>query len=129
MRPRVLALAMLVVIVGLGVATAVLVSGLVRESRAAGESLLRLSEVVLSDGEPLDASAPARRFRIERGETAASIAERLERDGFISSALAFRTRARLEGLDVRFEAGEYEISAAMRPSEIMMRLLRGRFAS
>lgn len=129
MRSGILAAAMLVIILGLGGATWLFVSGVARQAPDFGGDIGELAGAAMGADEPHDPSGAPRRFRVERGETAASIAERLERAGIIGSALAFRLRARTEGVDVRFEAGEYELSPAMRPSEIMARLQRGRFAS
>ena len=124
---RWLAVALAVVIVALAAGTFYFVSGVSREVRSMGATLGRLGEAAVGDDEPRGGDPSPRRFAVERGETAASIAERLEKDGLIKSAVAFRLRARSEGVDVRFEAGEYELSPTMRPSEIMARLQRGRF--
>src|SRR5438874_13574841 len=102
MRP--LAIAMVVVIVGLVAATYLFVAGVTREVRSMGSTLSRLGDAAIGDDDPLSGDATPRRFEVERGETGASIAERLEKDGFIRNALAFRLRARSEGVDVRFEA-------------------------
>jgi len=123
---RFLALALIVVIIGLAGATYFFVSGVTREVRSMGSTLRGLGDVAVGDDEPRSTDTTERRFAVESGETAASIAERLEKEGFIKSALAFRVRARGEGVDVRFEAGEYELSPSMRPSEIMVGLQRGR---
>ena len=125
MRP--LAIAMVVVIAGLTAATYFFVTGVTREVRSMGSTLSRLGDAAVGDDDPLSDDGTPRRFEVARGETAASIADRLEKDGFIKNALAFRLRARTEGVDVHFEAGEYELAPNMRPSEIMQRLQSGRF--
>jgi UPF0755 protein len=51
-----------------------------------------------------------RPFVVERGASGASIAEKLEAEGFISDALLFRIATRLEG-GASLQAGEYEIPA------------------
>ena len=51
-----------------------------------------------------------RAFVVERGASGASIAEKLEAEGFISDALLFRIATRLEG-GSSLQAGEYEIPA------------------
>lgn len=122
-----LSLALLVVIVALTGGTYYFVSGVSREVSSLGSALGQLGEAAVGDDEPLGGDPTPRRFTVERGETAASIAERLEKERFIKSGLAFRVRARTEGVDVRFEAGEYDLAPTMRPSEIMARLQRGRF--
>src|SRR5581483_9766980 len=119
MKP--LAIAMVVVIVGLMAATYFFVTGVTREVRSRGSTLSRLGDAAVGDDDPLSDDSTPRRFEVARGETAASIADRLEREGLIRNALAFRLRARTEGVDVRFEAGEYELAPSMRPSEIVQR--------
>lgn len=51
-----------------------------------------------------------RAFVVERGASGASIADKLEAEGFISDALLFRIATRLEG-GASLQAGEYEIPA------------------
>lgn len=51
-----------------------------------------------------------RAFVVERGASGATIAEKLEAEGFISDALLFRIATRLEG-GASLQAGEYEIPA------------------
>lgn len=65
-------------------------------------------------------------FTIREGETASTIAERLERDGLISSALTFRLLARIRGADAHLEAGQYELRRNMTASEIIDKLEEGR---
>jgi UPF0755 protein len=119
---------MLVVIVGLGVATFAFVGGMAREVRAAAGSLSGVRDWVAGDDEPLSADAQPRRFVVEPGETAGAIGEKLHQAGLIRNPLAFRLAARTEGIDQRFEAGEYELSPSMRPSEIRQVLLKGRIS-
>ncbi len=54
--------------------------------------------------------AEARTFMVERGDSGATIAEKLETDGLISDALLFRIANRLHG-DSALQAGEYQIPA------------------
>lgn len=117
---------MLLVIVGLGLATYAFVSGLTREVRSAASSLTGVRDWVAGDDEPLSADTRPRRFVVEQGESAGVIGEKLHQAGLIRSPLAFRLAARTEGIDQRFEAGEYELTASMRPSEIRQVLLKGR---
>ena len=123
-----LSVALLVVIVALGAGTFLFVTGMSRQVRTMGSALSRLGQAeAVGDDEPLSGDTTTRRFPVERGETGASIASRLEQEGLIRSALAFRLRARSEGVDAHFEAGEYELSPSMRPSEIMQLLQQGRY--
>ncbi len=81
---------------------------------------------VANEDSPLGSDPTRRAFVVTPGETASEIADNLERSGFIRSALQFRLAAREEGVDGLFEAGEYQLSASMRPSEIRRALLSGR---
>lgn len=73
----------------------------------------------------LPEDAPPLRFQVRRGETANEIARRLGDLGLIRSPLLFRLLVGYYGVETRLEAGEYELSAAMSPTEIISRLHRG----
>jgi UPF0755 protein len=117
---------MLVVIVGLGAATTFFVSGMLREARGAAGSVEGVRQWVVGEDEPVSGDTRTRRFVVDPGESAGEIADKLAASGLIRNALAFRLGARSEGVDQRFEAGEYELSPSMRPSEIRRILLEGR---
>ena len=53
------------------------------------------------------------------------IAQSLEAQGLIQSRLAFRLLARIDNKDTAIKAGEYELSAAMSPTEILNKMIRG----
>ena len=62
-------------------------------------------------------------FEVPNGLNFTAISELLEQKGLIKSAWAFGVGARLKGIDTtKISAGEYELSAAMKPSEILSRL-------
>ncbi|GJQ37079.1 MAG: aminodeoxychorismate lyase [Anaerolineaceae bacterium] len=61
---------------------------------------------------PLDMNGVTRPFRVDSGETVASIASRLESDGFISSAGAFFDYAIYTGIDLTIQSGDFELSPA-----------------
>jgi UPF0755 protein len=65
-----------------------------------------------------DPKAESRTFVISRGETAGSIAQRLERDGFIRSAFAFSYLLYDTGRETSLQSGTYTISAALTPREL-----------
>jgi UPF0755 protein len=67
---------------------------------------------------PADPSGQIYPFRVEHGESIASITRRLWQDGFISNPSAFRTYLLYSGLDTSIQAGNYTLSAAMTPVEI-----------
>ena len=62
-------------------------------------------------------------FEVPNGLNFTAISELLEQKGLIKSAWAFGVSARLKGVDTtKISAGEYELSASMKPSEILNRL-------
>jgi UPF0755 protein len=65
-----------------------------------------------------DPKAESRTFVISRGETAGSIAQRLEEAGFIRSALAFSFLLYDTGRETALQSGTYTISAALTPREL-----------
>jgi UPF0755 protein len=65
-----------------------------------------------------DPKAESRTFVISRGETAGSIADRLEKEGFIRSALAFAYLLYDTGRETSLQSGTYTISAAFTPREL-----------
>jgi UPF0755 protein len=76
---------------------------------------------------PLDATAEVRIFTIELGETALTVATRLEAEGLIGDAGLFRRYMAQNGIDQRLAAGDFEISASMSMAEIADRLQRARY--
>ena len=65
-----------------------------------------------------DPNAESRTFVISRGETAGSIAQRLQEAGFIRSALAFTYLLYETGRETSLQSGTYTISAAFTPREL-----------
>lgn len=107
--------------------------GLVRTGLAAGEALSldnledTLVGLYLRLQQPVLASAPGKsdqpvRFVVESGETATSIADRLQAIGLISDAGLFRLYLRYNRLDQKLEAGNFELAANMSMPEIAQAL-------
>ncbi len=65
-------------------------------------------------------------FTINPGETAATIAPRLQRQGLVTDAQLFRWLVRYRGVDAQLEAGDYELRADMTMDEITESLQHGR---
>ena len=63
---------------------------------------------------------------VRPGDSLRQIADRLHRDGLITHPFKFRLYARLKKLDLKIKTGEYDLSAAMAPAEILARLVQGR---
>src|SRR5574341_1039651 len=65
-------------------------------------------------------------FSVEAGETATSIAARLQEMGFVSDATLFRRFLQYHGLDASLEAGEYQLRRNMTMREIAEALQHSR---
>jgi UPF0755 protein len=65
-------------------------------------------------------------FTINPGETAATIAPRLQREGLIVDSQLFLWLVRYEGVDAQLEAGEYELRPSMTMNELIDSLQHGR---
>jgi UPF0755 protein len=75
---------------------------------------------------PAGSDASPVRFTINPGETAATIAPRLDREGLVSDGQLFLWLVKYRGLDAQLEAGEYELQSTMTMDEIIDTLLHGR---
>ncbi len=100
--PRLLVIALLLVLVGCG---------------ACGFGTWTIAVNLFQPAGPPD--SPFVTFIIREGETTAEIANDLEAKGLIRNALAFRLWARYQGLDERLQAGSYELSARMTIPQII----------
>lgn len=78
---------------------------------------------------PVSADTTPVTFSINEGDTAASIADRLEAQHLIRSALLFRIQARMKGIEGKLEAGDYKLNRSMTTAEILDHLQNGRRAS
>jgi UPF0755 protein len=65
-----------------------------------------------------DPKAESRTFIVSRGETSGSIAQRLQAEGFIRSALAFSYVLYDTGRETSLQSGTYTISAGLTPREL-----------
>ena len=64
-------------------------------------------------------------FTVEKGEHLPSIAQRLEEQRLIKSALFLRILAKLDKTENSFKSGQYSLSAAMTPRQIQNLLVAG----
>ncbi len=72
---------------------------------------------------PLDPNASPQSFTVQQGESVASIADRLQKSGFIGDAGMFRDYLIYTGLDTSIQAGEYDdLSPAMSIVDIAHKL-------
>lgn len=65
-------------------------------------------------------------FVVPSGASTIKIASLLEQEGLIKDDLIFRLKSKLNGLDGKFQAGEYELSPSMGMNEIMEKLQDGK---
>ncbi len=72
--------------------------------------------------QPADVSGSPRQFKIQLGEGTGSVINRLEAEGLISSADAFRNYLVYRGLDTTLQAGDYTLQPAMNAIEIALAL-------
>lgn len=75
---------------------------------------------------PASNDSTAMVFTINPGETAATIAPRLQREGLVSDGQLFLYVVRYRGVDAQLEAGEYELWPSMTMDEIIDTLQHGR---
>ena len=61
----------------------------------------------------------------EKGSTPRRFADELERRGIVSSARLFVFHVRLKGAAARLQAGEYQFSDAMKPADILRKMVEG----
>jgi UPF0755 protein len=67
---------------------------------------------------PVDPATPPREFQVQYGESAATIAQNLQNQGFIWSSDAFMHYLQYSGLDRSLQAGVYNLGSAMNSVEI-----------
>ncbi|RME70205.1 MAG: endolytic transglycosylase MltG [Chloroflexi bacterium] len=67
-------------------------------------------------------------FRIDQGETVQTVAQRLQKYGFITDAGLFQLLLQYNGLDTAIQAGDYYIRRNMSMRQIAAALYRGRAA-
>jgi UPF0755 protein len=75
---------------------------------------------------PAGSDSTAVVFTINPGESAATIAPRLQREGLVADSQLFLYVVRYRGLDAQLEAGEYKLRADMTMEEIIDNLQHGR---
>jgi UPF0755 protein len=79
--------------------------------------------------EPVDAEAEPVLFDVPGGATLKAIARQLESQGLVRNAVAVELLARYRELDSALRAGEYWLSPAFSPDEILDVLARGQVAT
>jgi UPF0755 protein len=78
---------------------------------------------------PLVASAPDAILYVRSGASLGEVANELESRGLVRSAVAFEWLARYRKRAGDLKAGEYRLSAALAPEEILSRIVAGRVAT
>jgi len=98
--------------------------GLATLENAALGMYLRLNSERLES--PAGTHAGSVAFSVEPGETATTIANRLQEQGLISDSQLFRLYMRYAGVDAKLEAGQFALSPSLNMIEIAERLQRAR---
>jgi UPF0755 protein len=75
---------------------------------------------------PVAEDAPEVLFVVERGDSLAGVARKLEDAGLVRDARAVVWLARLRGLSSKLRAGEYRLSPALAPGELLAHISEGR---
>ena len=81
---------------------------------------------LLHELSPRDPAGAVQIFVVPRGATLVGVGHELERSGLVRSALAFQLLGRYEHAAASLHWGEYELSAAMAPSEILTLMREGK---
>ncbi len=114
----VVAIGLFAIVLGLGVA-----GGIALVSGTQSLSLPTVDVGVLD--RPASAEDNPTLFEVHPGETAATIGQRLEAEGLITSAVTFRLLVTQYGVGRNLNAGEYELSPAMTMTNIISILNQG----
>jgi UPF0755 protein len=85
---------------------------------------LRFQNQALTSAAGLDSTL--RPFSISQGETALSVAERLQQEGLIADSNLFRMYMRYQGVDQRLVPGDFQLAPSMTMPEIAERLQHAR---
>ncbi len=85
---------------------------------------LRLQQQVIET--PAGADDTLRPFKIAVGEPAVTVATRLQEQGLITDAAIFRLYMRVNGVDKRLAAGDFELAPNMTMTEVAERLQKSR---
>jgi UPF0755 protein len=88
--------------------------GFVQRTRLSVGLLMQSSELT----QPVDPFGDQRDFQVAWGETLLAIAGRLQAEGLVHDAAAFRSYLQYAGLDTSLQAGNYQLSPAMSPVQI-----------
>ncbi|MFH1983678.1 MAG: endolytic transglycosylase MltG [Pseudomonadota bacterium] len=76
--------------------------------------------------QPADGSAAPLTFEVKSGQGLRRISQRLADAGIVRDPAKFALLARLEGHTTAIQAGEYRLSAAMTPADILRDMVNGR---
>lgn len=77
------------------------------------------------NGTPDNQLTTSQSFVIKKGESISSIAQRLAEKKLIRSALAFKIKVRLDGLENKIQAGSFSLKPSLSPQETLVVLTHG----
>ena len=84
------------------------------------------SDLLEYAGKPADPGARSILFEVGQGEGFNAVAQNLHARGLFEHPDKFKLIARFKGYDKKIRAGEYELSAAMSPRQILQMLVSGK---
>lgn len=84
------------------------------------------SNLITYADQPADPGAQTILFEVGRGEGFGTVTQNLHARGLFQHPDKFKLIARFKGYDKKIRAGEYELSAAMSPRQILQRLVSGK---
>src|SRR5690349_16813881 len=79
-------------------------------------------------GRPFSSDTTMVSFKVQSGDTAATVADQLVAHSLTRNALAFRLVVRLEGLDSHLQSGTYELRPNMSTTALVSAIAQGRMA-
>ena len=74
---------------------------------------------------PMDSSEETVEFRVEGGQGFSSVADALEQKGLLRWAPLFKAYVKFAGHEVTLKEGTYELSRALKPKQILDKLVKG----
>ncbi|MGD8367524.1 MAG: endolytic transglycosylase MltG [Desulfobacterales bacterium] len=93
---------------------------------ALGGALAVVLDLMAYARTPARGTAQTKILTVSPGDSFSTIADRLAAEELIAAPAKFRRYARLRGFDKQVKAGEYELSAAMPPRQILAAFVQGK---
>lgn len=79
----------------------------------------------IENSKPVSSDETKQRFVVPKGFSASQISNKLEEQGLIKNALAFKIFVQVKGLAKKIQAGEYDVSESLSLSQLVDKLTHG----